>query len=123
MAFIEFKNVSKIYKMGEVEIKALDDISFEIEKGEFVVVLGASGAGKTTILNILGGMDTATSGEIIIDDEDIAGFTEKQLTEYRRFDIGFVFQFYNLVQNLTAKENVDLALQILYSSSITWYRI
>ena len=112
MAFIEFKNVSKIYKMGEVEIKALDDISFEIEKGEFVVVLGASGAGKTTILNILGGMDTATSGEIIIDDEDIAGFTEKQLTEYRRFDIGFVFQFYNLVQNLTAKENVDLALQI-----------
>ena len=98
--------------MGEVEIKALDDISFEIEKGEFVVVLGASGAGKTTILNILGGMDTATSGEIIIDDEDIAGFTEKQLTEYRRFDIGFVFQFYNLVQNLTAKENVDLALQI-----------
>ena len=112
MAFIEFKNVSKIYKMGEVEIKALDDISFEIDKGEFVVVLGASGAGKTTILNILGGMDTASSGEIIIDDEDIAGYTEKQLTEYRRFDIGFVFQFYNLVQNLTAKENVDLALQI-----------
>ena len=94
------------------EIKALDDISFEIEKGEFVVVLGASGAGKTTILNILGGMDTATMGEIIIDGEDIAGYTEKQLTEYRRFDIGFVFQFYNLVQNLTAKENVDLALQI-----------
>ena len=112
MAFIEFKNVSKIYKMGEVEIKALDDISFEIEKGEFVVVLGASGAGKTTILNILGGMDTATMGEIIIDGEDIAGYTEKQLTEYRRFDIGFVIQFYNLVQNLTAKENVDLALQI-----------
>ena len=112
MAFIEFKNVSKIYKMGEVEIKALDDISFEIEKGEFVVVLGASGAGKTTILNILGGMDTASMGEIIIDGEDIAGYTEKQLTDYRRFDIGFVFQFYNLVQNLTAKENVDLALQI-----------
>ena len=98
--------------MGEVEIKALDDISFEIEKGEFVVVLGASGAGKTTILNILGGMDTASTGEIIIDGEDIAGYSEKQLTEYRRFDIGFVFQFYNLVQNLTAKENVDLALQI-----------
>ncbi len=112
MAFIEFKNVSKIYQMGEVEIKALDDISFEIEKGEFVVVLGASGAGKTTILNILGGMDTASTGEIIIDGEDIAGYSEKQLTEYRRFDIGFVFQFYNLVQNLTAKENVDLALQI-----------
>ncbi|MBO4819017.1 MAG: ABC transporter ATP-binding protein [Firmicutes bacterium] len=112
MAFIEFKNVSKIYKMGEVEIKALDDISFEIEKGEFVVVLGASGAGKTTILNFLGGMDTATMGEFIIDGEDIAGYTEKQLTDYRRFDIGFVFQFYNLVQNLTAKENVDLALQI-----------
>jgi putative ABC transport system ATP-binding protein len=112
VAFIEFKNVSKIYQMGEVEIKALDDISFEIEKGEFVVVLGASGAGKTTILNILGGMDTASTGEIIIDGEDIAGYSEKQLTEYRRFDIGFVFQFYNLVQNLTAKENVDLALQI-----------
>jgi putative ABC transport system ATP-binding protein len=112
VAFIEFKNVSKIYHMGEVEIKALDDISFEIEKGEFVVVLGASGAGKTTILNILGGMDTSTKGEIIIDGEDIAGYTEKQLTDYRRFDIGFVFQFYNLVQNLTAKENVDLALQI-----------
>ena len=112
MAFIEFKNVSKIYQMGEVEIKALDDISFEIEKGEFVVVLGASGAGKTTILNILGGMDTASTGEIIIDGEDIAGYSEKQLTEYRRFDIGFVFQFYNLVQNLTAKENMDLALQI-----------
>jgi putative ABC transport system ATP-binding protein len=112
VAFIEFKNVSKIYTMGEVEIKALDDISFEIEKGEFVVVLGASGAGKTTILNILGGMDTATKGEIIIDDQDIAGYTAKELTEYRRYDIGFVFQFYNLVQNLTAKENVDLALQI-----------
>ena len=112
MAFIELRNVSKIYHMGEVEIKALDDISFSIEKGEFVVVLGASGAGKTTILNILGGMDTASKGEIIIDGEDIAGYSEKELTEYRRFDIGFVFQFYNLVQNLTAKENVDLALQI-----------
>lgn len=112
MSFIEFKNVSKIYKMGEVEIKALDNISFEIEKGEFVVVLGASGAGKTTILNILGGMDTATSGEIIVDGNDISKANERQLTDYRRYDIGFVFQFYNLVQNLTARENVELAVQI-----------
>lgn len=103
MSFIEFKNVSKIYKMGEVEIKALDNISFEIEKGEFVCVLGASGAGKTTILNILGGMDSATSGTIIVDDKDISGANDKELCEYRRYDIGFVFQFYNLVQNLTAK--------------------
>lgn len=112
MSFIEFKNVSKIYKMGEVEIKALDNISFEIEKGEFVVVLGASGAGKTTILNILGGMDTATSGEIIVDGNDISKANERRLTDYRRYDIGFVFQFYNLVQNLTARENVELAVQI-----------
>ena len=112
MAFIEFKDVSKIYHMGEVEIRALDDISFEMEKGEFVVVLGASGAGKTTILNLLGGMDTATSGQIIVDDKDIAGLNEKKLCDYRRFDIGFVFQFYNLVQNLTALENVELARQI-----------
>ncbi len=112
MAFIEFKDVSKIYHMGEVEIRALDDISFEMEKGEFVVVLGASGAGKTTILNLLGGMDTATSGHIIVDDKDIAGLNEKKLCDYRRFDIGFVFQFYNLVQNLTALENVELARQI-----------
>ncbi len=112
MSYIEFKNVSKIYQMGEVEIKALDDISFEIDKGEFVVVLGNSGAGKTTILNILGGMDTATSGSIVVDGNDISKADEKELTEYRRYDIGFVFQFYNLVQNLTAKENVDLALQI-----------
>ncbi|MDI9540768.1 MAG: ABC transporter ATP-binding protein [Bacillota bacterium] len=112
MSFIEFNNVSKIYKMGEVEIKALDDISFEIEKGEFVCVLGASGAGKTTILNILGGMDSASSGEIIVDGKDISNANEKQLTEYRRYDIGFVFQFYNLVQNLTAFENVELATQI-----------
>ena len=112
MSFIEFKNVSKIYKMGEVEIKALDNISFEIEKGEFVVVLGASGAGKTTILNILGGMDTATSGEIIVDGNNISKANERQLTDYRRYDIGFVFQFYNLVQNLTARENVELAVQI-----------
>jgi len=112
VSFIEFKNVSKIYKMGEVEIKALDNISFEIEKGEFVCVLGASGAGKTTILNILGGMDSATSGTIIVDDKDISGANDKELCEYRRYDIGFVFQFYNLVQNLTAKENVELATQI-----------
>jgi len=112
MSFIEFKNVSKIYQMGEVEIRALDDISFEIEKGEFVVVQGNSGAGKTTILNLLGGMDTVTSGNIIVDGHDISKASEKELTEYRRFDIGFVFQFYNLVQNLTARENVELAIQI-----------
>lgn len=112
MSYIEFDKVSKIYQMGEVEIKALDEISFTIEKGEFVVILGASGAGKTTILNILGGMDTATSGRIVVDDNNISLADEKQLTEYRRYDIGFVFQFYNLVQNLTARENVELALQI-----------
>ena len=112
MSYIEFRNVSKIYQMGEVEIKALDNISFEIDKGEFVVVLGASGAGKTTILNIQGGMDRATSGEIIVDGNNISHGDERTLTDYRRYDIGFVFQFYNLVQNLTAKENVDLALQI-----------
>ncbi len=112
MAFIEFKNVSKIYQMGEVEIRALDEISFEINKGEFVVVLGASGAGKTTILNLLGGMDTLSSGHIIVDEKDIAGLNEKKLCDYRRYDIGFVFQFYNLVQNLTALENVELARQI-----------
>ena len=112
MSFIQFDHVSKIYQMGEVEIKALDEVSFEIEKGEFVVVLGASGAGKTTILNILGGMDSCTDGRIVVDGKDISKATDRELTDYRRFDIGFVFQFYNLVQNLTAKENVDLALQI-----------
>ena len=112
MAFISLENVSKIYKMGEVEIRALDNISFDIDKGEFVVVLGASGAGKSTILNILGGMDIATSGSVMVDGSDISKADDKQLTDYRRFDIGFVFQFYNLVQNLTAKENVELALQI-----------
>ena len=112
MSYIEFNNVSKIYQMGEVEIKALDNMSFSIEKGEFVVILGASGAGKTTILNILGGMDNTTMGDVIIDEKNIARFNAKQLCEYRREDIGFVFQFYNLVQNLTAKENVELALQI-----------
>lgn len=112
MSFIEFNNVSKIYEMGEVTIEALKDISFTIEKGEFVVVLGASGAGKTTILNLLGGMDTVSSGEIIVDDKDISHVDELQLCQYRRFDIGFVFQFYNLVQNLTAYENIELVRQI-----------
>ena len=114
MSFIQFDHVSKIYQMGEVEIKALDEVSFEIEKGEFVVVLGASGAGKTTILNILGGMDSCSGGKIVVDGKDISKATDRELTDYRRFDIGFVFQFYNLVQNLTAKENVDLALQICH---------
>lgn len=112
MAFIEFKDVSKIYKVGEVEIKAVDDISFEIEKGQLVVVLGASGAGKTTILNLLGGMDIVTSGSIIVDGRDISKANDRQLCEYHRYDIGFIFQFYNLVQNLTAYENVELARQI-----------
>lgn len=112
MAYIEFKNVSKIYQMGEVEIKALDDISFEIEEGKFTVVLGASGAGKTTILNLLGGMDRASTGEIIVDGKNIVDLNDAELCNYRRYDIGFVFQFYNLVQNLTAKENVELAANI-----------
>ena len=112
MSFIEFKDVKNVYQLGEVEIKALDGVSFDIDKGEFVVILGASGAGKSTILNILGGMDTATEGKIIVDEDDISKADKKHLCEYRRNDIGFVFQFYNLVQNLTAKENVELALQI-----------
>ncbi len=112
MAFIEFRDVCKTYQMGEVEIKALDNINFTIDQGEFVVILGASGAGKTTILNLLGGMDTLTSGTIEVDGRDISHSTDKELTEYRRHDIGFVFQFYNLVQNLTALENVELARQI-----------
>lgn len=112
MAFVEFKNVYKRYKMGDVTINASDGINFEINKGEFVVIVGASGAGKTTVLNMLGGMDTCDEGEIIVDGNDIAKYKRKQLIEYRRFDIGFVFQFYNLVANLTAKENVDLATQI-----------
>lgn len=112
MSYIEFIDVSKTYHMGEVDINALDNISFSIDKGEFVTILGASGAGKTTILNILGGMDTVSKGSVIVDEDDIAKYDEKKLCEYRRNDIGFVFQFYNLVQNLTAKENVELALQI-----------
>lgn len=112
MAYIEFNNVIKEYKMGEVIIKALDKTNFEIDKGELVVIVGPSGAGKTTALNILGGMDTATSGTIVIDKKDISNFNEKELIKYRREDIGFVFQFYNLVQNLTAAENVELATQI-----------
>lgn len=111
-SFVTLKDVRKIYKMGEVEIHAVDGIDFEIEKGEFAVIVGPSGAGKTTVLNILGGMDTATSGEVRIDGTDITTFKARQLTSYRRDDIGFVFQFYNLIQNLTALENVELALQI-----------
>ena len=112
MAYIEFKNVVKEYKMGEVSIKALDKTNFEIEKGELVVIVGPSGAGKTTALNILGGRDSATSGKVIREGKDSSKFKEKELTKYRREDIGFVFQFYNLVQNLTALENVELATQI-----------
>ena len=106
------KDVRKIYKMGEVEIRAVDGVDFTIKKGDFVVIVGPSGAGKTTVLNILGGMDSATEGQVIVDGTDIGKYSEKQLTAYRRDDIGFVFQFYNLVQNLTALENVELALQI-----------
>lgn len=111
-SFVEFKNVGKTYHMGEVDIEALKDVNFTIEKGEFCVVVGASGAGKTTILNILGGMDTLSSGQVLLDGEEISSYNKKRLTSYRRYDIGFVFQFYNLVQNLTALENVELAAQI-----------
>ena len=112
MAFVEFRDVCKIYQMGEVEVAAVSGMSFDIEQGEFVVVVGPSGAGKTTLLNMLGGMDSCTSGTIRLDGQEVSAFDEKQLTYYRRFDTGFVFQFYNLVQNLTAKENVELASQI-----------
>lgn len=112
MAFVEFADVSKIYQMGEVEVAAVRDMSFTIDQGEFVVIVGPSGAGKTTLLNMLGGMDSATSGIIMLDGARVSSFNRKQLTQYRRHDIGFVFQFYNLVQNLTARENVELASQI-----------
>ena len=112
MPLVEFKNVYKQYRMGEVTINAVDGISFSVEEGEFAVVVGASGAGKTTVLNILGGMDSATKGEILVRGNDISRYTDRRLIEYRRYEIGFVFQFYNLVHNLTAKENVELAAQI-----------
>ena len=112
MAFVEFQNVGKVYKTGQVEINALHDTSFEIEKGELVVIVGPSGAGKTTLLNILGGMDTLTSGKVMLDGQEISALNRKQLTNYRRHDVGFVFQFYNLIGNLTALENVELANQI-----------
>ena len=111
-AFVSFQDVSKIYRSGEVEIRAVDDISFEIFKGEFVVIVGPSGAGKTTVLNMLGGMDACSEGTILVDGSEVSRYNARQLTEYRRRDIGFVFQFYNLVQNLTALENVELAAQI-----------
>ena len=110
--FVEFKNVSKVYTMGEVKINALSKADFYIEKGEICVIVGPSGAGKTTLLNILGGMDTLTSGNVFIDGEDISAYSKRRLTAYRRYDVGFVFQFYNLIQNLTALENVELATQI-----------
>ena len=112
MAFVEFQNVGKTYRMGEVEINALHDASFQIEKGELAVIVGPSGAGKTTLLNILGGMDTLTRGKVLLDGKDISAMNRKELTLYRRMDVGFVFQFYNLIGNLTALENVELANQI-----------
>lgn len=112
MAFVEFRDVRKVYRMGEVEVAAVDGMTFDIEQGELVVVVGPSGAGKMTLLNMLGGMDACSSGTIVLDGREISAFSEKELTFYRRYDIGFVFQFYNLVQNLTALENVELASQI-----------
>lgn len=115
-SFIEFKNVSKKYRMGEVTITAVDKISFSMEKGEFVVIVGPSGAGKTTLLNLLGGMDTVSEGSILLDGNEISAYNPRKMTAYRRYDVGFVFQFYNLVQNLTALENVELASQICKNS-------
>ena len=116
MSYVDFTDVTKVYRVGEVTIPALNGVTFSVEKGEICVVVGASGAGKTTILNILGGMDSATGGKVCLDGAEISAFSKKQLTEYRRTDIGFVFQFYNLVQNLTALENVELASQICHES-------
>ena len=116
MPYIEFENIKKEYKMGEITINALNNTSFSIDKGELVVIVGPSGAGKTTTLNILGGMDTTTSGQVVVDKKDITKLKGKELIKYRREDIGFVFQFYNLVQNLTAKENIELATQICEDS-------
>ena len=112
MSYIDFENVRKVYKSGEVEIEALHDVNFSIEKGELCVIVGPSGAGKTTLLNILGGMDTLTDGRILLDGENISALSKKRLVSYRRQDIGFVFQFYNLIENLTALENVQLAAQV-----------
>ena len=116
MAYIEFRDVSKVYRMGQTEIRALDHISFSVEKGELCVIVGPSGAGKTTLLNILGGMDAPTEGTILLDGREISALNARQLTDYRRTDVGFVFQFYNLVQNLTARENVELAAEICRDS-------
>jgi putative ABC transport system ATP-binding protein len=112
MAYVEFRDVRKVYRMGSVEVRAVDGMDFEINEGEFCVIVGPSGAGKTTVLNMLGGMDSCTSGTIMLDGREVSGLSERDLTMYRRYDIGFVFQFYNLVQNLTALENVELASQI-----------
>ena len=112
MAFVAFQDVGKIYKSGEVKVQALRDATFQVEKGELCVIVGPSGAGKTTLLNILGGMDTLTSGKVFLDGAEVSAFNKRQLTAYRRQDVGFVFQFYNLIQNLTALENVELASQI-----------
>lgn len=114
MSFVEFRDVSKIYTMGTNKIKAADGVTFSIEKGEFCVIVGPSGAGKTTVLNMLGGMDTVTSGTILVDGVNVSSFNEKKLTDYRRYDVGFVFQIYNLIQNLTAKENVEIASEICH---------
>ncbi len=110
--FVEFRNVRKVYRMGEIRIEALHDVDFTIEKGEICVIVGPSGAGKTTLLNILGGMDRLTSGQVLLDGAEVSAFSKRELASYRRYDVGFVFQFYNLIQNLTAIENVELATQI-----------